>query len=477
MINFSDEDLRKIEKLFSGRNIYRHDLVNLFFCFLADTPYFTNTRRFSLGFLSYLPALVLKRWRARRLSPELAIRERFDYLFCILGDVSKEQDTLIPVISSLRERDQKVLILWFRSSPVPTETLAELNGATVFIPPGNAEIAGFLGDFLKDLLHSLLILLKGCYHLRNLAGWHTAFSPKGTWLFEHLFYLHRWERYFSKLLSNQDFKGVAIVSESAVCTQAICHVAIDHQWPSHHYLHGLPGLLHTRSLSDHLYCFSSVERNYFLRNGWNPSRVHADGHPRQQRLIQKIKQLRTVEPEEGGIRILFASQPSIDGMGLYRDEYTAIHEAVIGAAKRLDLGEEDIRVRLHPIENDQRFLEIAGQHSLAGAPALLSRRSIEEDLAWANVVLTIASTVSIETAYSGCALIWLRFGKFHYEVREELCDAGYGLSVSTGDQLCDELKRLQNPEYRGDQIAKFLNTARTLSIITPEHQDYLPDQV
>jgi hypothetical protein len=78
MINFSDEDLRKIEKLFSGRNIYRHDLVNLFFCFLADTPYFTNTRRFSLGFLTYLPALVLKRCRARRLSPDPAIRERFD---------------------------------------------------------------------------------------------------------------------------------------------------------------------------------------------------------------------------------------------------------------------------------------------------------------------------------------------------------------------------------------------------------------
>ncbi len=368
-------------------------------------------------------------------------------------------------------------MLWLRATPVPYETLAELNGATVFIPPGNGEITGSLGGFLRDLLRSLLILLKGCYHLKSLAEWSTAFSPKGTWLFEHLFYLQRWERYFSKVFSNQDFKGVAIVSESAVSTQAICHVALDHQWPTHHYLHGLPGLLHTRSLSDHLYCFSSVERNYFLENGWNSSRVHADGHPRQQRLTQKIKQLRTMEPEDGEIRILFASQPSIDGMGLYSDEYTAIHEAVVGAAKRLDLGEEKIRVRLHPIESDQRFLEIAGQHSLAEAPALLSRRSIEEDLAWANVVLTIASTVSIETAYSGCALIWLRFGKFQYKIREELCDAGYGLSVSTGDQLCDQLKRLQNPEYRSVQIAKFLHTARTLAVIAPEHLDYLPERV
>ena len=477
MISFSDDDLRKIEKLFSGRNIAKNDLANLFFCSLADTPYFRNTRRFNLGFLSYLPSLILKRWGTRGKPPDQAIRERFDYMVCILGDVGKEQDTLIPVISNLCERGHQVLVVWLRATPVPFATLEELKGATVFIPSANGEIMGSPSGFIRDFFHSFSILLKGCYHLRNLDGWMTIFSPRGTWLFEQLFYLHRWERYFAKLFSNQDFKGVAIVSETAVSTQAICHVAADRQWPSHHFLHGMPGLLHTRSLSNHIYCFSSIERNYFLRKGWDPARVHADGHPRENRFTKKIRQLRTMEPQDGGIRILFASQPSIDGMGFFSDEYTAIHEAVIKATKRLKLGPEDIRVRLHPIEDDKRFLQISEQHAVNNGAALLSKNSIEEDLAWANVVLTIASTVSIETAYSGCALIWLRFGSFHYEVREELCEAGYGSSVSSEDELCHELERLQNPNYRSIRIAEFQKTACTLSVTAPRHLDYLPERV
>ena len=477
MISFLDASLRETARLFSGRNIYRHDLAALFFSSLADTPYFTNSGRFNLGFLSYLPALALKRWRICGHPSVSAIHENFDYLFCILGDVSMEMDTLIPVISGLRDRDQKVLVIWLRSTPLPAETLAELKGATVFIPSEYSEISGSHAGFLLDFIQSFLILLKGCYYLRSVFGWTTVFRQKGSWLFERIFYLQRWNRYFSNLLSLQEFKGVAVVSESAVSAQAVCHVAIDNQWPCHHYLHGLPGLMHTHSISDHIYCFSSVERNYFLRNGWNPSRVHADGHPRQQRLAQKIQKLRKLAPEDGGIRILFASQPSVDGIGFDNDEYTATHVAVLGATKRLGLGDENIRIRLHPIENTKRFLDIARQQTVADPHALLSKRMIEEDLAWANVVITVFSTISIETAYSGCALIWLRFGEFYCEVREELCDAGYGLSVSTEDELDNKLKQLQNPEYRCSRIAEFLETARALSVIAPKHRDYLPERV
>ncbi|MES2659800.1 MAG: hypothetical protein V4689_14370 [Verrucomicrobiota bacterium] len=477
MISFSDEVLREIAKVFSGKRIHRHDLVNLFFCSLADTPYFINTRRFKLGFLSYLPALFLKRWGVRGRLPDPAIHESFDHMVCILGDVGKEQDTLVPVISSLRERNTKVLVVWLRASPISADTMAEIQDATVFIPSASGEMCGSLAGFLQDLGHSFSILLKGCYFLRNIGGWSTAFSQRGAWLFEQIFYLLRWERYFSNLLSKQHLQGVAIVSETAVCTQAVCHVAVEHRWPTHHFLHGMPGLLHTRSLSDDIYCFSSIERNYFLRNGWSPESVHAKGHPRQYRFSRKIQKLRTTDPNVGGIRILFASQPSIDGMGFYADEYTAIHEAVIGSAKRLGLGPQNIRVRLHPIEDDKRFLEIAGLHGLDSASDLLSKGPIEEDLAWANVVITIASTVSVEAAYSGCALIWLRFGKFHYEVREELCDEGFGLSVSSEDELHDELERLQNPEYRSTRIAEFLEAARRLSVIVPAHHDFLPDPI
>ena len=476
MISFSDEKLREIAQLFSGRNLYRHDLVNFFFCTLADTPYFINTRRFNLGLLSLLPTLAVKRLKSRNHPVEAAIQEKFDYLFCILGDVSKEQDTLLPVISALRERNESVLVIWLRSTPVPEKTLSELNGATVFIPGTSGEMAGSFRGFVDDTFNSLSILFRGCYLLRKLDGWGTAFSPRGAWLFEQIFHLLRWERYFSHLLSNQTFRETAVVSETAVVTLAICHVAIDNKWSPHHYLHGLPGLLHTRSLSHHIYCFSSAERNYFIRNGWDPSQVHADGHPRQNRFIQKIRQLRTLEPQEGGLRILFASQPSIDGMGFYSDEYTAIQQAVIGVAERLGLGPEDLRIRLHPIENDKRFIEIAAERSLPEARSLLSNKSIEEDLAWANVVLTIASTVSIETAYSGGALIWLRFGRFHYEVREELCDEGFGLSVSTEEELYQELTRLQDPTYRRIQIAKFLDTARALSVITPQRRNHSPHE-
>ena len=66
----------------------------------------------------------------------------------IVGNVSKEVDSLAPVVAALRKAGHSVLVLWGSSEPMPEEVVGQLNGATIWTVPG-------LGTLLLPFVPSL----------------------------------------------------------------------------------------------------------------------------------------------------------------------------------------------------------------------------------------------------------------------------------------------------------------------------------
>lgn len=463
--DFSDRNFLKLEALLASKRPGADDLwehrVSLFTS-IARTPYVSQGKKFKFGLVSYL-AWAFSRVLARKPPREKTILPKADFLVHIAGDISKEADTLIPVVAALRKAGQSVLLLWSRNSLVPEEVIKEVKGAVIWIPPV-VEFAGPRLLIVKDLLSVCRLYFRAPFYLRSLKGSWTAFLKRGATWFHHLFHLRRWERFLTSALEHHDFKGVAVVSETSYIALALCRVAIKRRWPIHHFWHGLAGVtLNTRCIATHLHCFSPADRNFFIKHNWPAERVHATGHPRQERLITQISKLRTTAPIEGDLRLLFASQPGWSGdfgMVQYRDT----HEAILNAARTLNLTSKELRVRLHPAEDPASHLALAKKHVPNLGQSLLSTYTLAEDLAWANVVVTAFSTVSIEACYAGCFLIWLVVGNFFTEVGEELVQRGFGSKATSAMQLSEILELCREPGRRSPLILDFIAGARMLGV-------------
>ena len=468
---FTEENFLKLEELLAAKRPGAEDLwknrVSLF-CSLTATPFVSTEKKFKLGLGSYFLWILSKVWTAKAYKPQAP--PPADFLVHIIGDVSKEIDTLLPVISALRSADRSVLVLWNRDSPIPDKVAQELNGATAWIPPSEIEFAGPRSLILRDLLSTFGLLVRAAFYLRSFRGVSTAFLKRSAAWFHHLFYLRRWERFLTTTLASYQFKGVAVVSETAYTALALCRIANQRGWPVHHFLHGLPNLLHTRQEATDTHCFSQIERNFFIEHGWDGNRVHARGHPRQVEMLSQIRSVRESPPEEGGIRILFTSTGGFAGFQTagFDDDYRSLVLAtVFQAAEELHLTESEIRIRPHPTETQGILLEMLSQYAPHLRAEVISNRSLVQDLAWANVVITDFSTTAIESCYAGCFLVWLGLGHFPYEIREKLIENGYGHRVGCLAELSAELSLCRNPVNRSALIHEFVTAGRALSILDP----------
>jgi hypothetical protein len=464
--DFGDRNFLKLEALLASKRPRADDVwghrVSLFSS-IASTPYVSQGKKFKLGLVSYL-AWAFSRILTKRPPRTDKILPEADFLVNILGAISKETDTLVPVASALHKAGYSVLVIW-GTSAIPDEIVGELKGVTLWIPPPDLEFAGPRWLIVKDLLSVGHLYFRAAFYLRSLNGSWAAFHKRGATWFHHLFYLKRWERFFTSALEHHDFKGIAVASENAYSALALCRVAIKRRWPIHHFWHGLAGvIINTRCIATHLHCFSSADRNFFIKHNWPVERVHATGHPRQERLIAQISKLRTTAPIEGGLRVLFASQPGWSGdFGLQQSRDTM--EAVLQSARILGLTADELRVRLHPAESPGTYFDLANKYVPKLSSSLLSTRSVAEDLAWANVLITAFSTMSIEASYAGSFLIWLVVGNFFTEVGEELVRHGYGYKASSAKHLSEMLEKCRDPNRRSQLILDFIADARTLDVI------------
>lgn len=465
--DFNEENFLKLEQVLAAQRPKTDDLwphrVSLF-CHMAGPAYAPKGEKFKFGLLSYSVWLLS---RILTVKPERHAEAppAADFLVHIVGNVSKEVDTLAPVVVALREAGHSVLVLWGAGEPVPEEVVGQLNGATIWTVPGLANLAAFRPFLVNEALSTACQLWRTFWFLRPLKGARRALWQCSAWWFHDLLYLKCWERLLTAALANHHFKGVAVVSETAPSAEALCRVAASRGWPVHHFLHGLPGFVHTRSAASDIHCFSQVERDYFIGYGHSPDRVHAIGHPRQSAIAGQIRALRKIPPNQGGLRVLFASQPS---WSEYDDEdYRKNVQAVLETANKLQLTPGEIRVRLHPVEDRQTYLALADQYAPYLGRAVISSRSVAEDLAWANVVITAFSTMAIEACYAECFLIWLTVDEFRYEVRERFVAAGYGCQASSAAQFHEALLLCRDIQSRTKLIDEMMRVGRKLAVLNP----------
>jgi hypothetical protein len=428
----------------------------------ADT---TREKKFRYGIFCYLGWLFWQTRKAAATMRDINVPAA-DFLIYIVGNVSIEVDTLIPVACALRDSGQSVVVLFGPEKNVPAEITQLLQGIPV-IPISPDDLLGRVhGFFWRDVGASLWLMARAFVCLFPLRGTLKAFWKRGIYWLHDLLHARAAERLWQQLLGKRHFKGIAVASEYASSAAALCRLAKHRSWRAHHFQHGLPSLHLTRGISSDIYCYSRVDQDFFLQNGWSEAGVHALGHPRQCGLIPRIQKARASQPGEGGLRLLFASQPPTPG-GFESEEYEQTVAAVLGAAAALGLKSDEFRVRLHPVEPKGRFLDIATSRGLACPEQWFIRRPISEDLAWANVVMTPYSTMAMEAAYADCLLIWLSFGPFRYEIRETLVENGYGRMARTKEDLSEMLAACRIPEQRARWTDIFLVKARQLGIVNP----------
>jgi hypothetical protein len=466
---FTEECFLKLEEILAARRPASDDLwahrVSLF-CHLPNTPYRPKEKRFKLGLLSYSVWLLLRflaKTPIRPITPPPAA----DFLVHIVGNVSKEVDTLVPVVAALRESGHSVLVLWGSDEPMPEQMVGSLNGATVWTISGLSTLAAFRPFLADEALRVVRLLWRTFWFLRPLHGARRAlWKNSAGWFHDQLQY-KCWKHLLATLLTNHHFKGVVVVSETAPSAEALCRLGARRGWPVHHLLHGTPWLLNTRTAATHIHCFSRVERDFFIEQHLPPSRIHALGSPRQSAFTQQIKPIRTVSPETGKLRILFASTGHFAGEVRGYDLAYQIRslKTVFAAAGDAHLEPSEIRIRPHPNEDASTLLRMLATHAPQLGDKVVSRKPLSDDLAWANVVLTGFSTTAIEACYAGCFLIWLVFPGFPSEIRDRLIQQGYGHKAGSIEDLRREFERCRDPAIRSRLIQEFLETGRNLGIL------------
>ena len=465
---YTDDKLRLMENTLTKHRPWAEDVWDRRISLsssLTKSARSPKEKKFRYGIFCYLGWLFWQARKAAATKRDISVPSA-DFLIHIVGNVSIEVDTLIPVARALCDSGQSVVVLFGAEENVPVEITERLHGIPI-VPISNSDFLGQLhGFFWRDIGASLWLMARAFVCLFPLRGSVEAFWNRGVWWLHNLLEARAAERLWQQLLSQHRFKGVAVASEFAPGAEALCRLAKRNSWRVHHFLHGLPSLQETRGISTDVYCYSQADRDFFLRNGWSKNDVHALGHPRQCGLISRIQKARASQPGEGGLRLLLASQPPSPGW-FDSEEYEQTIAAVLGAAAALGLTSDEFRMRLHPVESKEQFLRIAASRGLACPEQWFSRRPISEDLAWANVMITTFSTMAIEAAYADCLLIWLSFGPFRYEIRETLVENGYGRMARTKEDLSEMLAACRIPEQRVQLTDLFLVKARQLGIVNP----------
>jgi hypothetical protein len=464
---FNEESFLKLEQVLAAQRPKTDDLwqhrVSLF-CHLPS-PFVPKEKKFKLGLLSYSIWLLLRILMVKRL--RVSPPPPADFLVHIVGNVSKEVDTLAPVVAALRKAGHSVLVLWGSSEPVSEEVVGQLNGATIWTVPGLATLAAFRPFLVDETISTARLFWRTFWFLRPMKGARWTLWKCSAWWFHDLLQLKCWERLLATTLADHHFKGVAVVSETAPSAEALCHLGARRGWPVHHFLHGLPWLLNTRTIATHIYGFSQAEKDFFTENHLSPSRFHAVGSPRQSVFVRQIKQIRISTPETGKLKVLFASTGSFAGEKRGFDLTYQIQtlRTVFDAARVARLESSEIRIRPHPSENSSILLQMLERHVPQLGSEVISRNPLSDDLAWANVVLTGFSTTAIEACYAGCFLIWLVFPGFPSEIRDRLIQHGYGHKVDSVEELSREFELCRDPATRSRLIQEFLSAGRRLGIL------------
>jgi len=425
----------------------------------AHTP---KERRFRWGIFCYLAWMFFQVRKASAIHQAVHIPDA-DFLIYIVGNVSVEVDTLVPIARALHDSGNSVVVVFGSGDVLPMEIASQLHGIPVTLISPESFLGSLNGCFFAAAVQSIWTMAKAFVCLLPLAGCLEAFWNRGVWQLHNMLQFQASEHFWSGALLKSTFRGVAVASEFAPTAGALCKVAKRNSWRSHHFLHGLPGIHLTRGIASNIYCYSSVDRNMFLQNGWSETTAHALGHPRQCMLVPQIQKARNLGHYKSRLRLLFASQPPSPGE-YATDEYQRTVAAMVRAGRELMLTAGHFRIRLHPVETKEQFV---GAHGSSVPEELFSRRSISEDLAWANVVVTAFSTVAIEAAYAGCFVIWLEMGKFRYEIRERLIAEGYGRKVTTADDLRVTLSACRDPVYLAERLQQQQRAARDQHILNP----------
>ena len=464
-LHYSDADFVRFEEALkrggSREAVWRRRVG----IYLSLIPPLEQRKRFRFG-VSGILAEMLRDWARskRRASPIPPA----DFFFLIFGALSKEYDSLKPVASALSERGHSVTVLWVVDGrEAARERLENWGGARVVLM-SRADLLGGARIFpvgawcraLKVGLQALLALAREAEFRRAL--WKQRARVASRLVNEEL-----WARFYASRLKTFRYRGVAFAADTSEPGAALAEHACKQGWASHHFLHGFANLVHTRTLAERVYCFSEPEREFFVDAGWPGDHVFADGHPRQQSIISEIEKRRTTVPNAGGLRVLFANQ-GVDG-DYDEGHHAGTMEAVFTAISRLGLAPAGFRIRLHPSANRAFDLGMCGRHSID--PGCVSSRPVAEDLAWCNVLITPWSTMAVEAAYAGCALIWIAVGTFQFAVRERLIAAGYGEKAATAEGLVALLQRMADESVRARQIEALQQKSRELGIINQRAAD------
>ncbi len=466
---YGDENFSAFEKLLKSWSCCSHEIWRLrvdIHQLLADPSLTDQRQRFKYGFLSYFPWLIRSVYRAIRRDPKITVAPEAEFLILICGAASKEFEILAPIARSLLDQGQTVGIAWFTDGELSPDVRATVDGAKIWqIRPDELWATTgmhIVGDTAIAIWRWIMLALRLGMEPQ---GARTLWQ-KSARLVDRFIELRMIERFLSRKLSRLEYAGIGLASDTSAAGAALARVCLRRGWPSHHFLHGPPDLVHARSLATDLYCFSRPEVDFLLNNGCSPEHVFACGHPSQARTSAQVAPLRNQKPEEGGLRLLYAAQPAFGSFDAAM--HAEVATTVIQSAKRLALTKDEFRIRIHP-GDDPRII-----HGLAASILgdqynnYISTGTVADDLAWANVLTTLHSTMAFQAAYVDVQVVWLFARRFSYGIRDALLASGFGHETNNLKELIDTFSLLRDDAHRKESLERFRIVARDQAIISTD---------
>lgn len=462
---FSEESFIRFEALLRKHRLHLKRIWNLraeaFGTLVTAEP--KRPLRHQFSFIGGLLYAILAWVRARR-KPGSALQLPAAFVLSVVGDSSKEMDMARSLAPELLRYGQSVAILHDIPSGKPNALAEEFPRHYHRLPEQAIyRVSGrmFLSSLFNALgmagsLLSLAVDAPGIVPclIRNGGSLLLAFLEQGLA-----------EDFLSRCLARDTLRGVAMVTEGTPFARALVNCAHRLNAQAFQFLHGFPHLLHAVADSDHVFCFSSVERGIFLSYGWPEASVHACGHCRGDIVRKDIASRRETMSLGGGLRILFAEQ-GIEG-SYALDCYRQTVSCVFAGALKAGLTTNEFRIRIHPRSDRNRFEEIAITSGFQDVGNYVSQHPLVDDLAWANVVATAWSTMAVEAAWADACLIWLPVGSFVFGIRQQLVAAGYGIEAANAEEFAQWLGRLRDPVERQAAAGKLQSAARRLAICSP----------
>jgi len=427
------------------------------------TAEYKRPLRHRFSFIGGLLYAILAWFRARR-NPVPALRLPTAFVLSVAGDSSKEMDMARSLVPELLRFGQSVAILHDIPSG-KSNALAEefprhyhrLPEYAIYRVSGRMFLAS-LFDAL-GMTGSLLLLAV------DAPGIVPCLIRNGGLLLLAFLEQSLAEDFLSRCLARDTLRGVAMVTEGTPFARALVNCAHRLNAQAFQFLHGFPHFLHAVGDSDHVFCFSSVERGIFLSYGWPEASVHACGHCRGDIVRKDIASRRKIMGLDGGLRILFAEQ-GVEGR-YDPDCYRQTVSCVFAGALKAGLTTNEFRIRIHPRSDRKRFEEVAKACGFQNVGNYMSQHPLADDLAWSNVVATACSTMAVEAAWADACLIWLPVGSFVFDIRQQLVAAGYGIEAANAGEFAQWLGRLRDPVERQAAAGKLQTAARRLAVYSP----------